>query len=615
MAIDFSKYVYQPRPLQQWDIGEGLNDIIQGNRAREVAGRQERQFQQNRGDSQAQFSANFAKQQGDSQNTAATTRHQVQTEAVNKATMAAQKGDWNTARALLPRILELGGEATESGTPESPIFRFKAGAAPARPPLDMGGARRQIYGGGNPMDPPSLPGASAAAAGTPNPMNQGPTLAGNLTGPPPGPAAAADPPPGAARSAAPPGAVWLPPGTDPGTNGAPPPDPAAAQTDPSTGTSSSPPAPSAPPAAGAPPGGAAQQTEQPGSPQLTGPNPFDPYTIDTSAVMASNRMRLDPMLKGIADASGRYKPDVEAFNQNLHKLRLDPSATLEAAKPYFSELTGLYRGQMAAEGQSNRLDAMRANQQSIQDNKDRTDARAVANRTIENNNLKKIKDQLTASSAALSLIDQAGSNPNVANALIETLYKMRNTGVMTDKDFERSSKGAQSIWSGLKNDTLNTFFQKNGGFNPDMVRDLRELIDVGTRNSRAAMMEARNGLYRAWQNAPTESHRQVYDESIRIFFPPEYLPEEFKETWEKGGGGEEVPTHDQADEEAVMRRMQEEENLGVTPLPNMRSEPGRAGAVRGSRVPAKPPRKPKEKDVKDMTDDEVRAEMKKVLEQ
>jgi hypothetical protein len=327
------------------------------------------------------------------------------------------------------------------------------------------------------------------------------------------------------------------------------------------------------------------------------------------------------MLRGIEQAApSRYQDQVSAFNENLGSLRLSPTATLDAAKPFFQELAGMYRGEVAAAGQSGRAEMMALQRQSAQDDKSRRDARGVVSQIIRTESLTKTKDKVNAAREASELLEGATTNPNMANALIESLYRMRNTGVMTDKDYDRSSKGVQSAWSALKNGTLNTFFQINGGFHPGMVRDIKELIERGSKAHRETLMQSRDAMYRAWKGAPTQAHRDVYDESIRINFPEEYWPEEFTQQY----GGEQVPEYEQEDEEAVMEQMRQGENLGRSPVPagahpNMPPElPLGPGAVRGSRVPPKPPRKPppqKEKDPKDMTDEEVSAEVKKMMEE
>jgi hypothetical protein len=616
MPINFGGYTFKPPALQYGGLADGLNDIIQGNRERARQAQQESQYERTRGDTQATTAADFALKRGDTAHSAVMERYQKQQQLIDAATKAAQKGDWNTARALRPRILELGGEATESGSPNAPVFRFKAGAAPQRAPLDIAGARQQIYQGApegtpagqpfqvpgfgangqrNPFTPPSLPGASSAALPQSPVSNQAASAAGGATSamPPPD---AAGPPPGAAVDGPltpPDGAVWLPPAS----------------------AESAPEAPAGPPP-GAPPSSATQaaQSGQPGSEQPTGPNPFDPYTIDTSQVTASNRLRLDPMLTGIANATPqRYRSRVQQFNQGLGDLRLDPTATLDAAKPYFEQLAGMYRGEVAAEGQANRLDQTGAHQESVLADKARDRGIRRVKGLISVDGLTKTKDKLNVSEGIYDLIKAAGKNPQVAAQLIAQLYRMNQSGVMTDKDYDHTKEGVASFLGAVKNFTLDKLLAERGGLNPDTIADMTEFVDIALRNHRKNMSKARDTLYRAYQGAQNEYEKEGIGDEMKAIFPEEYWPEEFKANWDPNSGT--VPEHDPEDEEAVMQQMQEQENLGVAPLPRADRRDPTTGRPIGSRVPMRPPRRAaSNKPVEKLTDAELKEEMNKILE-
>ena len=619
MPFNPGQYIYQPRPLQQFDFGRGFRDVINATQNRQRIDNQKTQFDQSRSDRQNEFSAEFAQKQGDTRHTAASSRHQNQVALVDAATKAAQAGDWNTARALLPRILELGGEASESGSPDSPVFRFKSGAAPERAPLDFGGARRGIYGQQvpsvsqpfqvpgfgaagqrNPLDPPALAGSAAAQLQPPSASQTSvPPSTPADAGPPPD---TAGPPPGAAIDGPrtpPPGAVWLPPEAESA--------PAAPTVAPPTSQN------------GGPQNGATttEQAAQPGSPQLTGPNPFDPYTIDTAKVTASNRLRLDPMLSGIVSATPqRYRERVQQFTNNLGDLRLGPTATLNAAQPWFEQLAGMYRGEVAAEGAAGRLEQMGAHRESVQYDKDRDRGFRIAKDKVNLDKLGAVKSKLQEAYGVQDLLKSAHRNSASANALIRKLYSMQTSGVMTDKDYEQTKEGVKTIWQAIKDKTVEKLFNPHGGgLTPSVVRDMKELVEIALQGHQRAAMSGRDSLYRAWKANRNEAEREAIAESIRSYLPEEYWPPEL--AYESGG--ESVPTHDAEDEEAVMQRLQEEENLGVVPLPDgaprMPREPNRAGAARGTRVPPKPPRRsPSGKPVEKMSEQELKEEMDKLLE-
>src|SRR5512139_1202424 len=357
--IDFSKYVSQYRRPQSYSLGPALRQLRQQDQAQQGIDNQASQYESTRSDTQATNAANYARDTATAANSKEKLRYDQQLAAIEEGRRAGQSGRGGVARAMIPRIRELGGQAVER--PDGTFF-FKEGPAPSLTAPDVAGARQQIYGGApgpqrNPLDPPALPGASAAALPPKPAQNQGqvpaigappapPAPASPDPGPPPG--AAVDAPPGPARSVPPEGAVWLPPGVDPG------PQPTSAEADLAAlnAAGGEPDLESAP----------APQAPQAAAPQPTGPNPFGPpglddaYTIDPRKVREQNALRLDPLLRGIEGATPeRFREQIKQYTAGLGALGYSPDETLKLTQPYFSDLMGAYRGEMAAEGQAGRL--------------------------------------------------------------------------------------------------------------------------------------------------------------------------------------------------------------------------------------------------------------------
>lgn len=610
--IDFSKYVNPFRQPKSYSLGPSIRAVIEQNQNQQRIDQQESQYARTRSDTQATTAAEFAAKRGDTTHKAAADRYQQRLKLVDEATQAAQNGDYNTARALRPRILELGGEATESGNPANPVFRFKAGDEPARAPIDIAGARSQLYGPSgpsasspfqvpgfgangqrNPMDPPALPGAAAAS------MPQSAPAPGSPA-PPAGAPPDAGPLPGKATEGYPGREGMVPP------DGAPPP--------PMEQPASTPPV---------------AQPEQPSSPQLTGPNPLDPYTIDTSAVQLGNERQLEPFFRGLKNAvPNRFSSQVDQFGQGARALRMSPAATLTAAKPWFSELSGYHRGELASEAQSGAADLRKAQRESMQDNKDRDDARKVVSQVIRTESLTKVKDKLSAVNEARNYAKEAETNGQVANALIESLYRMKNTGVMTDVDFTRSEKGIQGLVGAIKDGVLQQFVSSNGGLHPGMLKRINELINLSEKSHRDSLLKPLESMYRAWKGAKKPIQKDVYEESIRINFPEEYWPKEFSVDPTEGGG--DFPSYSPDEEQGAMQDMAAQEggvvdNVGVVPLPGQRNMPRdsrRPGEIINPKLGPKPLRKPPakkriidSKSVDDMTVDEMNQAVKELEEE
>lgn len=623
MAFDPSKYIYQPRPLQQYDFGQGFRDVIEARQGKRRMDQQESQYNTTRSDTQATNAATYARDTANTQYDTQKKRYDEQASAIARARAAAQSGHLDAARALIPGILGLGGQASE----DSPgNFYFKEGDAPTRGAPDVNAARQQIYQGAppgtapgqpfqvpgfgddgqrNPFAPPALPGASAAALPQPPPgagaPPQTPAMPGAIQGPPPGapppgapppgapPVDAAGPPPGPARSVAPPGSVWLPPGMDPSMAAG------AAPT-------SSPPT----PPAGAPPPGDSPQAEQPGSPQATGPNPFEtpafsPYAIDSNKIRDQNKERLDPFLGGVANAAGsRYKGRIDEINKYVSSLGLPPDESIKVTEKLYGEVFALARAELAGEGQSGRMAMAGRHQDAIQYDRDRDRGFRIAAKLTTIDGLAGAKKKMETSRGVEDLLKVAHRNGAAANALIRQVYKMYADGVMTDKDYVDTKEGVQTLFQSVVNKSIEKVFNPNGGgLAPNVIKDMKELIRLGTRSHQRALKEASSSLYRAWKSNRNEAERDAIEETMRSVVSDEYLPPEFT-----AQGQDDASSNEVEDEQAVMQRMAAQEggvvdNVGVVPLPKKRAgepdmppeRPRAPGAVRGSKVPEKPLRK------------------------
>lgn len=593
----FSDYIFKYRNPQSASFGDSIRAQIDQRRQQEQVDNQASQYASTRSDTQALNAANYARDTAGTQYDTQKKRYDQQALAISQARAAAQSGHLDAARALIPDILGLGGQASED-TPGN--FIFKEGDAPTRGAPDVNAARQQIYQGGppgqrNPFAPPALPGASAAALPQPPPgagaPPQTPAMPGAIQGPPPGaappqaagqpPGPALDQPPGPARRVAPPGSVWLPPGMDPSmTAGAPP--------------TSSPPT----PPAGAPPTG--------DSPQATGPNPFNtptfnPYAIDSNKVRDQNKERLDPFLGGVAKAAGsRYKGRIDEINKYVSSLGLSPDESIKVTEKLYGEVFSLARAELSGEGQSGRMAMAGRHQDAVQYDRDRDRGLRIAGKLVNLDGLAAVKKKIETSRGVEDLLKVAHRNGSAAVALIRQVYKMYTDGVMTDKDFQDTSDGVKTLWQSVINKSVEKVFNPyGGGLSPNVIKDMKELVRLGTRGHQRAATEARNSLYRAWKANRNEAEREAIEETMRAVLPEEYLPPEFT-----AQGQDDASSNEVEDEQAAMQRMAAQEggvvdNVGVVPLPKKRAgepdmppeRPRAPGAVRGSKVPEKPPRK------------------------
>src|ERR1044071_3986001 len=347
MPFNPAQFVFQPRPLQQFDFGASFNDLAQGRMQRTQIANQDRQAaaqlaeqQAGRQDMNTRFSANLASEQNAATHDLALKRNEKLRGLVKSAREAWAKGDNNTVRALMGLIKELGGRAEEFLNPKTghQDFSLEAPDDPAMGQPDYGGTRQQIFGGArvgqpfemrsnvgpdssplvgkNPFE--SLPGSSAAA------LPQAPPAAARPDpGPPPGPAvdgAPPAPPPGANMDGVVPTGAEADlaalnaidseeeePGLSPESNSA-----------------------------------QAAQSGQPSSPQPTGPNPFDPFALNTGQRLAENDERIKDYLEGAKrGVPAEYQARLNMFNESVRKLALNPKEALDLWQTTFGTLAGL----------------------------------------------------------------------------------------------------------------------------------------------------------------------------------------------------------------------------------------------------------------------------------
>lgn len=611
MVFNPAQFVFEPRPQPSVDFSRGSQLVVNALNARKQREQNESQYARTRSDTQSQFSANFAKQRADDEFTKETDRYNTQLELIARARAAAQRNDQAAADAAVPSIRALGGTATRSiGAGGLPEYVFQESARPTRPELDFSGTRRSIYGlqgpsvsapfqvpgfgadgERNPFAPSALPGASAAqlpATAAP------PAPAAGDPGPPPGAAVDdAGPPPGAAVDGPrtpPEGAVWLPPEATSA--------PAATQTSAEADLAALESIGEEPADTTVSPGATAQPVGDAGGNPYEAPA-FSPYRIAIADVRQRNQDALNPYLEGLVSASPTgLRERMSSYAGGLSGLGLTPEDSIKLSDKTVEQLFSNYRGEVNA-----RAAAGRAELGMEQRREDR--AWAEAQNVINNEDLKATKRKLNEARGAFSLLKSAATNPQSARDLITSLYRMKNTGVMTDQDFQYASKGMVSLWGAIKDGALNKFFNLRGGLNPAQIREIKELLDVGLHNLRKTMSSARDKLYEGYHASTTDGQRAGWNRAIRTLFDKEYLPE----GWVSSSGAEEVPSEEefrQQNPNVVVEGEEEEpytpstdhdptsgppplggDNLGVAPLP--KDPPGRRPIPQRG-AGAKPPR-------------------------
>jgi hypothetical protein len=481
MPFNPAEFVTPWAPLGQYDLGRGLRSLANHNREtarleeqKRQANMQQLEQRQSRQDLNTRFAGQLASDRADTDYATALKKHadlEAQIEAARKAAI----NNPELAQALAGRVKELGGtvEMEAGSDPRYPAFIFKAPPRPERAPVDFQGVRKQIFGApngtigapfmlrgsnpaeGNPFE--ALPGASAALLG---PQPQAPA------DDPPAPAAAEPPPPGAASdpaaggSGAPPAGVSAIPTV--GDRAAAPAAPALPEAPPAEPTSSAP----------ATDLGPQQQPLQLQQPQV-GRNPFDPFRLDTGALMASRGARLNDYLEGARQGiPSSYQDRFNALNAGVAGLGLDLDDSLKIWQPTFNTLAGLigdeYRAQQAKASLGVRQEAAANTRNDRLVNQ----AHNFTKDTAQQYDIKKLNNAYMSTAKATDLLDDMTGHSDTA--AIHTLYNMYAVGIVTDKDFAQLQDGAVQSWvDGFKKKLDGVF---NSRLPPVVRANLRKLV-------------------------------------------------------------------------------------------------------------------------------------------
>jgi hypothetical protein len=544
MAIDFSQYVFKPRPLQQFDIGQGFRDVIEARFGRDRIDNQKAQAEAQqaeqtagRQDMNTRFSATIASDRNTAGHEAQMKRNQQAVLLVAAARKAANTGDWNTADALGPRILEMGGRYTKRAGPGGqPVYEFQAPGAPEQGGVDYAGTREQIFGGGG-NDP------GAVGAGSPFQMRSnvgpgGPGAGGNPFERLPGASAAALPPQAPQAPAPPQASPQPPPAAAPQGPGIPGEAAAAASADGQAAIAEleaavNGGAPQAAPQAPMPPA----DPQAPPNLRLSDPaqasNPFNPYQVDTSQVQAQNQLRLQPYFEGTAGGfPERYRGRVEALNQGAQSLNLPPEKTLKLWQPTLNTIAGQMKAEQMATVSGERLSLAQENSANTRNRllEDRTTRNTLAIANSEE--LKVAKRRVREADNALSLLAMNNSHGDIQ--AITMLRNMYEGGVMTDEDFTRAKRGLKTVFEQMRAGVTESVI--SSGMNPDTRREMSELFRKATSKQRGYIQDTMEQMMVEVRQAGSEEERRAALKAIQGHIPRSLWNDEVKEAF-----GEPVP--------------------------------------------------------------------------
>lgn len=537
MPFNPGQFVFQPRPLQQFDFGQGFRDVIQarqGKRNSDLLEEQQKNARQ-------RFSAEYARDRGKASYDSDVDRYTKREAIAERMRAAVQGNDKATFQALKPSFLELGGKLT----PQGDSFLLETGERPSLGSYDVQGAYQQIYGGGGPSPNIAQPKLGQPFQ-MPSPLGGGGSLFSGETN-------QFDPPalPGASAEAA--------------------------------GTAGPPPVPQAP-----------TQPNQPVA--LSGPNPttppaLSPYRLNFNESAERNRQQTRPFYDAVTKAApvgaqGLFRN----YGEGLVGTGMPLERTQALGKDTLNELAGTYRGGLQAEATRASLGLRAQGQEFMQAQRLKDKATARMDYISKTHNLPKLILASRDADVALEEIAKAeAGNPDAVNAAIVSIVKAKQDRV-SDADFKNASTGARNIWDAMKRGVAETLF--TSGFTTDHARDLREVVGILKASQEKAFRTAQVQMLHVLTSAKnmTPDEREAFILATAQNIPAEYWDPVVKDFMGVNDAGAPGAAADEGENLGVVPLPRP---TATTPQRTVGVSPNGVPLGPGSRVPTKPPKKSK----------------------
>ena len=486
--VDFSKYAGQSIPLQQYDFGRGFRALAQQRLAESRLKEDSRQFDANEAGVQSRHadSMNYNREALDSTNDRfAVGIADEERAAKYKAKIAKKKQfddalsafnksvvdtDFNSADSMLGTLKTMGANVDRQVNEQGmPVYRVEPPSFDdGMDEIDASGIRSQL---GNGDTGQSFSGNSSTSR-----LNNSEPQSDLFTEKNP-----FDSIPGASAAIAQPEPVG---------------DSFQAPTQPEANAIFTPP-------------GQEQEVAQEQSMQPGVKNPFDPFQLDSSAMLAQNQKRLKPFMEGMVNAvPGRFQGRMGEFYKGVNELGLPLEKTLELTQKPLDTQAGLMKSELGAENARARINVSMGGQE------------ANRNIRLEDRMWRRMDGigksfDLTGRKLKLDKTNEvighlSKNNPSADGLMVSSIRNMFESGVMTDRDFQNTKEGIKGILQQIKDGVDEKII--GTGLNPDSRAGLIAFMRDITRDDTAAVQKAQAQLLTQAQRAGSEEElKTVYD--------------------------------------------------------------------------------------------------------
>lgn len=282
-------------------------------------------------------------------------------------------------------------------------------------------------------------------------------------------------------------------------------------------------------------------TEAPAQEQQQPQGQIDPRSLNSQQLGSWNSMRLDPVLQGIEESFPfRFQSNIRPMLQSYKSMQMDPESTLDQLQKPLDTAAGLYRGEMAAEGQMARSSIGQGGQQSSEARMRENEAWRRAQIKAKEIGVNTAIDNQLEFDTIREKINS--SDPNSQADAIKQLINLREGNRITDQDFKIAVEGIASNWEQLKFAVEKVY---HTGLNDLQKHRFNSMLDVSQREF-DKRIRAGAAKLRSFKKAfRFEPERYGVENYIRGTFPEKYWDDEaanFDPMSPQGGMNPRVPS-------------------------------------------------------------------------
>lgn len=262
------------------------------------------------------------------------------------------------------------------------------------------------------------------------------------------------------------------------------------------------------------------------SPTLAEKNPFDPYAIDTGAMLEQNRKRIDPMLQGIVGATpGRFQNRMNQYVSGVRQMALPLEGTMDTMQKPLDTVAGLMKGELSADAAYARASMSQGSQESNRDLRIIGMTRGFLDKVSQSYDLPKKKQDFEVIDGIKARLQ--ARNPQDDLALLHDIRNLNQKGVATQPDIDAIQQGNRTLWERGWNATIENFI--TSGMNETAREGLIQALDMMKAQRASALQEGAGQIMNSVKTARYAEEQEAGLQYMAAQIPESMWPPEVKE--------------------------------------------------------------------------------------